>query len=347
MKTVYVGMSGGVDSSVSAALLKEQGFRVVGVYMKNWTQDVAGVACPWKSDLADARATAAVLDIPFKVFDFQTEYKQHVVDLMVDEYRSGRTPNPDILCNQEIKFKLFLETALADGADFIATGHYANTDGKRLLMARDSNKDQTYFLYRVTSRALAHTIFPLSALTKPEVRKLADRMNLPTATKPDSQGICFIGEVGIKEFLRQYVDVSPGDVIDQNNGKSLGRHEGAIYYTIGQRHGLGLGGGTPYYVTGKDMITNTVYVTTDSNDQKLDSSSFNLIDTHWIGQPPLPSKTYQFRSRHRAALINSSLKLLPDGNYSVTLESPERAVTPGQSAVFYDQTIVMGGGMVA
>jgi tRNA-specific 2-thiouridylase len=214
-------------------------------------------------------------------------------------------------------------------------------------MARDSNKDQTYFLYRVTSRALARTIFPLSALTKPEVRKLADRMNLPTATKPDSQGICFIGEVGIKEFLRQYVEVSPGDVIDQNNGKCLGRHEGAIYYTIGQRHGLGLGGGTPYYVTGKDMITNTVYVTTDSSDQKLDSSSFNLIDTHWIGQPPLPSKTYQFRSRHRAALINSSLKLLPDGNYSVTLESPERAVTPGQSAVFYDQTIVMGGGMVA
>src|SRR6266404_853936 len=205
MKTVYVGLSGGVDSSVSAALLKQQGYSVVGVYMKNWTRDVAGVACPWKQDLADARAAAARLDIPFKVLDFQAEYKQHVVDAMVAEYQAGRTPNPDVLCNQEIKFKLFLRTALADGADLIATGHYAHTADGQLLRAHDDNKDQTYFLYRVTSAALSRTIFPLAGLTKPQVRELAAQFGLPTATKPDSQGICFVGEVGIREFLRQYV----------------------------------------------------------------------------------------------------------------------------------------------
>ncbi|HSX00973.1 MAG TPA: tRNA 2-thiouridine(34) synthase MnmA, partial [Candidatus Saccharimonas sp.] len=198
MKTVYIGLSGGVDSSVSAALLKQQGYSVVGAYMKNWTADVAGVACPWKQDLADARAAAAVLDIPFKVFDFQAEYKQHVVDVMVAEYAAGRTPNPDVLCNQEVKFKLFLAAALADGADAIATGHYARATGHRLHTARDTAKDQTYFLYRLTAGALERTLFPLGELTKPEVRQLAAQFGLPTATKPDSQGVCFVGEVGME-----------------------------------------------------------------------------------------------------------------------------------------------------
>ena len=182
---IYIGMSGGVDSSVSAALLKQQGYNVTGVYMKNWTQDVSGVACPWKQDLADARAAAVMVDIPFKVFDFQTEYRQAVVDVMVDEYKAGRTPNPDVLCNQEIKFKLFMDTALADGADLIATGHYTRNIDGLLAMGRDANKDQSYFLYRITAEALTKTVFPLGNLIKSEVRQLATDYNLPTATKPD------------------------------------------------------------------------------------------------------------------------------------------------------------------
>jgi tRNA-specific 2-thiouridylase len=340
MTTVYVGLSGGVDSSVSAALLKEQGYRVVGVYMKNWTQDVAGVACPWKQDLADARAAAAVLDIPFKVFDFQAEYKQHVVDVMVAEYQAGRTPNPDVLCNQEIKFKLFRQAATADGADLIATGHYARTSSGRLLKAADTAKDQTYFLYRVTREALERTLFPLGELTKPEVRRLAAERNLPTATKPDSQGICFVGEVGVREFLRQYVPAEPGPVVAA--GAVIGTHEGALFYTHGQRHGLGIGGGRPYYVTGKDIDSNTVYVTADSGDLELETDTFRLESPHWINNPPAPDRDYQVRTRYRADLIECRI----DGD-RVSMVRRERAVTPGQSAVIYDGDRVVGGGIIA
>jgi len=343
MKTIYVGMSGGVDSSVAAALLKAQGYHVVGVYMKNWTADIAGIACPWKQDLADARAAAAVIDIPFKVFDFQDQYKQHVVEVMVAEYQAGRTPNPDIMCNQEIKFKLFLNAALADGADFIATGHYARTAGGRLLTARDSNKDQTYFLYRVTAGALRRTVFPLGELTKPKVRRLAAGLGLPTAAKPDSQGICFVGEVGIREFLGQYIQASPGPILDRATGAQLGDHPGAVFYTTGQRQGLGVGGGGPYYVTGKDMASNTVYVTADSVDPELESDRFTLGQLHWIAQPATPAGAYQFRSRHRAKLIDGRI----DTSGHVTLVHPERAITAGQSVVIYDGEVVLGGGIIA
>ena len=346
MKTVYVGMSGGVDSSVAAALLKEQGYQVVGVYMKNWTQDVAGVACRWRQDLADARAAAARLDLPFKVFDFQAEYKQHVVDVMVSEYQAGRTPNPDVMCNQEIKFNLFLKAALADGADFIATGHYAATKDGQLLKAVDSNKDQTYFLYRVTSEALDKTIFPLAGLTKPEVRKLAESYGLPTAKKPDSQGICFVGEVGLREFLRQYIETGPGPIVERESGKILGQHEGAIFYTTGQRHGLGIGGGRPYYVTGKDMTSNTVFVTADPVDHDLASDTCTLGQIHWIGEVPQPGRTYQLRSRHRAELVDCTFEPAAGGEYIAKLTRPERALTPGQSAVIYDGDVVIGGGII-
>jgi tRNA-specific 2-thiouridylase len=347
VKTVYVGLSGGVDSSVSAALLQQQGYNVVGVYMKNWTQDVAGVACPWKQDLADARAAAAVLDIPFKVFDFQTEYKQHVVDAMVAEYQAGRTPNPDVMCNQEIKFNLFLRTALADGADLIATGHYAATRDGQLFAAHDRNKDQSYFLYRVTADALRHTVFPLAELTKPEVRQLAAKAGLPTATKPDSQGICFVGEVGIREFLRQYITAAPGPVIERATGTTLGTHQGAVFYTHGQRHGLGIGGGRPFYVISKNVSSNTVYVTADPADLELTADHFTLEHTHWINEPPKPDHTYHIRSRYRAALIPGTLTTTSTG-YEVHLDHPERAITPGQSAVVYDVNgRVIGGGLIA
>jgi tRNA-specific 2-thiouridylase len=302
---------------------------------------VGGVACPWKQDLADARAAAATLDIPFKVFDFQDQYRAHVVDVMVAEYQAGRTPNPDVLCNEEIKFKLFLQTALADGADLIATGHYARTSDGRLLQASDTHKDQTYFLYRVTEDALRRTIFPLGELTKPEVRRLAASFNLPTATKPDSQGICFVGEVGIKEFLRQYVPAEPGPVLTAA-GQTIGTHDGALFYTHGQRHGLGIGGGKPYYVTHKDIAANTVYVTDNPDDLELETDTFGLTSPQWINDAPAAGRTYQVRTRYRADLINCRID-----QGTVTMERTERAVTPGQSAVIYDGDRVVGGGLIA
>jgi len=396
---VYVGMSGGVDSSLAAALLVQQGYDVTGVFMKNWTANLPGVKCPWAEDLADAKRVAVQLGIDFKVFDFEKQYKDKVVDYMIDEYKKGRTPNPDVMCNQEVKFKLFLDAAIEDGADMIATGHYARTgvlsdskqarfrhedlapvslhsaelaeaqtssngqetraksSGKpvgvfsldntpRLLRAVDENKDQTYFLYRVTSEALAKTLFPIGDLTKPQVRKLAEKYGLSTADKKDSQGICFVGQIGIREFLSQYVDPKPGDIVDKKSGKVLGRHDGAIFYTFGQRHGLDLGGGMPYYVVGKDMDKNEVYVTTNLNDDTLWRNTINLTDLHWINQGPTLSKC-QIRVRHRAPLVEADMVLEGNNAVKLVLKHPERAIAPGQSVVIYDGQICLGGGIIS
>lgn len=356
MKTVYVGMSGGVDSSVTAALLKEQGYNVVGVYMKNWTRDLPGMPCPWKEDFQDAKRVAVQLGIDFKVYDFQDEYRQKVVDYMIDEYKAGRTPNPDIMCNQEVKFRLFLDAAIADGADMIATGHYAKvvTEAGRsqLHAAANMDKDQSYFLYRITESALSKTIMPIADFkTKAEVRAVAEKFGLVTAAKKDSQGICFVGKVGIREFLEQYVSAEPGIIIDQH-GREIGQHDGAIFYTLGQRHGLNVGGGLPYYVTGKDMDRNEVFVTTDINDEKLWQKELKLTDIHWINDVPDMSKTYQVRTRYRAPLVRATLQLAPPHSYGgnntlhVALSDEVRAITPGQSAVIYDGTKVLGGGIV-
>lgn len=341
--TIYVGMSGGVDSSVTAALLKEQGYNVVGVYMKNWTKDLPGFDCPWKEDFQDAKRVAVQLGIDFKVFDFETQYKQKVVDYMIDEYKAGRTPNPDIMCNQEIKFKLFLDTALQDGADMVATGHYARTKNGKLLTAKDDNKDQTYFLYRVTEDALKKTLFPLGDHTKPEVRELAKKFKLATASKKESMGICFVGKVGIKEFLSQYVETRPGKIVDQA-GTVVSEHDGAIFYTIGQRHGLNVGGGLPYYVVGKDMNKNEVYVTTDLNDDRLWSKHLKLTSLHWTNGEPEDAAVL-VRTRHRAELIRGELKTQADQTI-IELQDDIRALTPGQSAVLYQGDIVVGGGII-
>ncbi len=339
-------MSGGVDSSVTAALLKEQGYQVTGVYMKNWTQDLPGMVCPWKQDYQDAKRVATQLDIPFKTYDFQKEYRQKVVDYMIEEYQAGRTPNPDIMCNQEVKFKLFLEAALEDGADLIATGHYARVKDGQLLAGIDPEKDQSYFLCRVTEDALRKTLMPIGEYTKSEVRELARKYGLATAEKKDSQGICFVGKVGIKDFLQQFVDAEPGKIIDQK-GNEVGEHDGALFYTIGQRQGLGVGGGLPYYVVGKDMDKNEVYVTTDLQDSRLWSGEITIAGSHWINQPPKEGETYTVRTRYRSELLNvGSIRQLENGNWHITLHDEVRALTPGQSTVVYQNDRVVGSGLV-
>lgn len=385
-KKVFVGMSGGVDSSVTAAMLIEQGYDVMGVYMKNWSQDLPGMVCPWKQDYQDAKRVAVQLGIPFKMYDFETEYRQKVVDYMVAEYRAGRTPNPDIMCNQEVKFKLFLDACLADGADLIATGHYARVwhqsdehrvvadssapspyhsyDSVRastapsaaspdlhqpkamLMTAANTEKDQTYFLYRVTQDALEHSLMPIGDFqTKDEVRAKAKELGLATAAKKDSQGICFVGKVGIKDFLLYELGEQPHGAIVDQNGVTVGEHDGAIFYTIGQRHGLSVGGGLPFYVTGKDMAKNEVYVTTDLQDPALWRRELSLTSLHWINSAPEAGKSYTVRTRYRAPLVECDISI-NDQIAQVTLAEEIRAITPGQSAVIYDGDRVVGGGIV-
>ena len=340
MKTVYLGMSGGVDSSVSTVLLKEQGYNVVGVYMKNWSKDLPGMKCPWAEDLADAKRVATKLDLDFEVWDFETEYRQKVVDYMLEEFKKGRTPNPDIMCNQEIKFKLFYDIARERGADFIATGHYAQTDGKNLLRAVDENKDQTYFLYRISEDAIKHTLFPIGDMKKPDVKKLAEEKGLKNAYKKESMGVCFVGEVGMKDFLREFLPeaVKAGEIREVETEKVLGFHDGSIFYTVGQRHGLYVGGGLPYYVVKKDLEKNIVYVSKNLNNNDLWTTELELEDVVIRGKHP---EKIQVRLRHRAPLINAVLK-----GEKVIFEEKIKRPASGQSVVFYDKENCFGGGII-
>ncbi|MDO4759756.1 MAG: tRNA 2-thiouridine(34) synthase MnmA [Candidatus Saccharibacteria bacterium] len=339
-KTVYLGMSGGVDSSVSALLLKEQGYNVIGVYMKNWSKDLPGMKCPWAEDLADAKRVAVKLDLDFEVWDFEEAYKKRVVDYMLEEFKKGNTPNPDIMCNQEIKFKLFYEEAMRRGGDYIATGHYAKTDGKNLLRATDENKDQTYFLYRISNESLEHTLFPIGDMKKPDVKKLAEKNNLHNAYKKESMGVCFVGEVGMKDFLKEYIDIKPGEIREVESDTVLGYHEGAVFYTIGQRHGLYISGGLPYYVVKKDLEKNIVYVSKNLNDDNLWTTELELKDV-FLRSDKTPHQVLA-RLRHRAPLIPAKF----DGKKVIFKNAIKRPAS-GQSVVLYDEEICLGGGIIA
>lgn len=342
-KIVYVGLSGGVDSSVAAALLQQQGFYVVGVYMKNWTQAIAGNLCPWEDDLRSAKSVAVHLGIELKVFDLQVEYKQLVVDAMVQAYAAGLTPNPDILCNEEIKFALFYRLCRQAGADFIATGHYANLSDGRLGRAKDKKKDQTYFLYRMPVEAAAQVIFPLGGFTKVQVRLMAAKYHLPTAKRRESMGLCFVGKIPLKDFLGEFMELTPGLIVDEQ-GQELGQHYGAALYTIGQRHGLGVGGGTPYYVLAKDLATNRVIVTVKPAQLKRDY--YDIADIIWWQTPEL-GKKYSVRIRHLGELLDCLLDQRLDGVWRINLlNGAHRGVAAGQHAVLYDGELVLGGGVI-
>ena len=340
-KTVYLGMSGGVDSSVSALFLKQQGYKVIGVYMKNWSKDLPGMKCPWAEDLADAKRVAVKLDLDFEVWDFEEAYKQKVGDYMLEEFKKGNTPNPDIMCNQEIKFKMFYDEAMKRGGNYIATGHYAQVEHgetPKLLRAVDENKDQTYFLYRISNEALDHTLYPIGHMKKPEVKKLAEENGFHNAYKKESMGVCFVGAVGIQDFLKEYINIKPGEIREAETDKVLGMHEGAVFYTIGQRHGLYISGGLPYYVVKKDLEKNIVYVSKNLNNEDLWTKELKLTDIIWRGEK---TEDILVRLRHRAPLIKAKFK-----NDTVIFENEIKRPAAGQSVVFYNEIECLGGGII-
>ena len=360
-KIVYVAMSGGVDSSVAAAILKRRGFNVVGVFFKPWspTSDVGYWMsdvrhCGWRQDRLDAMRVAAILGIPFKTWDFSKEYGQRVVGYMIDSYRRGLTPNPDVVCNKEIKFGLFLKKALAEGADCIATGHYVKSEKRKaksekdnpykLLQARDRNKDQSYFLWTLNQEQLKHCLFPIGGYTKPEVRALAKKFGLPNWNKKDSQGVCFVGKLNMKDFLKNYIEPRQGEIKLITTGETIGTHDGSCYYTIGQRHGLNItNGGGPYYVVEKDVIENQLTV----NRKQMAASSAEVGKINWTsGKPKLPLEA-QVKIRYRTEVVSARISHNgSDRRLLVKFLRPARAITPGQSAVFYRGREVLGGGVI-
>lgn len=351
---VIVGISGGVDSAVTALLLKEQGHEVEGLFMFNWAEDEDGY-CNAADDFQSARAVCDELGIPLHRADFSREYRERVFQQFLDEHTAGRTPNPDVLCNREIKFKTFLDYARQLGAERIATGHYAGIkqhDRETWLMrAVDGNKDQTYFLAQVPEAALAFTIFPLAHLHKPQVRERAARAGLPNYARKDSTGICFVGERPMREFLDRYLESKPGLIISLDDGPTeLGKHTGLIHYTLGQRRGIGVGGQrngaeAPWYVVAKDGASNQLYVSQNSEHPRLMSRRLHLGKPHWIGQPPDSASPLGARIRHRQS-IQDCILMSDNSSYTLEFSSPQRAAVPGQYAVLYAGQRCLGGAVI-
>jgi tRNA-specific 2-thiouridylase len=353
-KTVVVGMSGGVDSSVAALLLKEQGYNVIGIFMKNWEEDQDDGACNAAEDYEDVRRVCDKLEIPYYTVNFSQEYWDRVFSYFLEEYKRGRTPNPDVLCNKEIKFKAFLDYAIhVAGADYMATGHYAKVEEKdgrfQLVKAADQNKDQTYFLCQLNQYQLSKTLFPLGDLPKAQVRKLAQEHGLLTATKKDSTGICFIGERNFKQFLSRYLPAKKGPIKDQH-GTVLGTHTGLMYYTLGQRKGLGIGGqgtGEPWFVYRKDLETNTLYVVQGEMDPLLYSKALVGTQMNWIsGAPPQTPAALHAKFRYRQP--DQGVRLIgADGDgIELAFDRPQKAVTPGQQVVLYQGDVCLGGAVI-
>ncbi len=387
-KRVVVGLSGGVDSSVAAHLLIEQGYEVIGVFMKNWHDSSVTISndCPWIEDSNDALLVAEKLNIPFQTIDYSESYKERIVDYMFSEYENGRTPNPDVLCNREIKFDLFLKTALELGADFVATGHYCRkettsvngSEFHRLLSGKDVNKDQSYFLCQLNQKQLSKALFPIGELTKPEVREIAKTIELTTADKKDSQGLCFIGKVKLPDFLQQQLQPKSGRVIEieathemysnkigdsliakstgfhysESDGKSIGSHNGAHYYTIGQRKGLGIGGTVePLFVIGTDVKNNVVYTGQGENHPGLYRSALFISndEIHWVRNDLQlqvgEKKSYLVRIRYRQKLQKATVECALEGLY-ISFEVPQRGITPGQFAAWYWEDELIGSGVI-
>jgi tRNA-specific 2-thiouridylase len=349
-------MSGGVDSSVSAYLLQKQGYQVAGVFMKNWEEDDNDEYCAAAEDLADAQAVADKLGIELHSINFAAEYWDNVFEYFLAEYAAGRTPNPDIMCNKEIKFKAFLEFAAEDlGADYIATGHYVQRrfkDGKfQLLRGLDTNKDQSYFLHTLSHENIGKTLFPVGDIEKPKVREIAAELGLITHDKKDSTGICFIGERKFKDFLAQYLPAKPGPIMSAE-GESLGEHQGLMYHTLGQRKGLYIGGlkdhgDQPWYVVDKDVATNTLIVGQGADHPRLFSKGLIADQIHWVDREPAEeSIDLVVKTRYRQQDIPARLSKLADGRCKILFDSPQKAVTPGQSAVFYKDEVCLGGGII-
>jgi len=352
---VIVGMSGGVDSSVSVALLQQQEYDVQGMFMKNWEENDTEEVCSADDDVKDAQSVADKLKVKLHLRNFASEYWDFVFENFLNEYRIGRTPNPDILCNREIKFKTFLENAQDLGADYMATGHYVDKDiheGKhRLLKGQDNNKDQSYFLYTITQEQLAYSLFPLGKIAKPEVRKIAQELNLIVADKKDSVGICFIGEKDFQKFLTHYIKPNPGNIVD-DKGKIIGRHTGLMYYTIGQRQGLGIGGvkdapQLPWFVAAKNHADNELIAIQSGDNPLLQSNYLIANDLNWISGT-CPEFPFSCKAKTRYRQSDQDCIIYKDKNDMIRVEfiQPQRAVTPGQSVVFYQDNVCLGGGII-
>ncbi len=355
-KRVVLGMSGGVDSSVAAWVLKEQGYEVIGLFMKNWEDDDDDAYCSTRQDFLDAAAAADVVGVELQAVNFAAEYKDRVFAEFLREYQAGRTPNPDVLCNAEIKFKAFLDHAMRLGATKIATGHYAQVrqvgSEFQLLRGADQTKDQSYFLHRLNQQQLSHSLFPIGHLPKTEVRVIANKIGLPNAQKKDSTGICFIGERPFREFLNRYLAKSPGPILD-DNGRQIGEHIGLSFYTLGQRQGIGLGGsktgsGLPWYVAQKNMSDNTLVVVQGHDHPLLKSTELTAQDLSWVaGAAPLQSKlTAKTRYRQIDAACQLSSLTTKSAAIQLQFEQHQWAITPGQSAVLYQQEVCLGGGVI-
>ena len=352
---VIVGMSGGVDSSVSAYLLLQQGYQVEGLFMKNWEEDDTDEYCSAAEDLADAQDVCDRLGIELHTVNFSAEYWDRVFEYFLEEYKAGRTPNPDIMCNKEIKFKAFLDFAVHLGADYIATGHYTRRDEKdgkvRMLRGLDNNKDQSYFLYTLGQEQIAKTLFPVGELDKSEVRAIAEEQDFINARKKDSTGICFIGERKFKDFLEQFIPAQPGPIL-KDDGEHIGEHQGLMFHTLGQRKGLGIGGqkdaqDDPWYVVDKDVKNNTLIVGQGHDHPLLLSDSLECNQLHWVSrETPANAFHCTAKVRYRQQDVPCEVVPLDNDEFKVIFDTPQRAVTPGQSVVFYQDNVCLGGGII-